>query len=125
MEIERPSLPVLLFREVVRPLYFFIIFTLCVWAFEAYYYYCLVILVTSILGIVINLYQTYNMNNKIYSMAYYETEVNVLREGSVVKTSSKDLVPSDIVFLKDPIKIPFDAIILEGSALLNECALTG
>ncbi len=35
------------------------------------------------------------------------------------------MVPGDIVFLKDPIKIPFEGIILEGSALINECALTG
>lgn len=39
--------------------------------------------------------------------------------------SSLDLVPGDIVFLKKPIKIPFEGIILEGSALINECALTG
>lgn len=58
-------------------------------------------------------------------MAYYETEVNVLRSDAVVKISSKDVVPGDIVFLNSPIKIPFDAVILEGSALINECALTG
>lgn len=39
--------------------------------------------------------------------------------------SSLDLVPGDVVFLKKPIKIPFEGIILEGSALINECALTG
>lgn len=39
--------------------------------------------------------------------------------------SSLDVSPGDIVFLKDPIKIPFEGIILEGSALINECALTG
>jgi P-type E1-E2 ATPase len=34
-------------------------------------------------------------------------------------------VPGDIVFLKEPIKIPFDGVLLEGSVLINECALTG
>ena len=34
-------------------------------------------------------------------------------------------MPGDIVFLKEAIKIPFEGIILEGSALINECALTG
>lgn len=63
-------------------------------------------------GIVINLYQTYTLNNKIYEMAYYEIEVNVLRNDKVVKISSMNVVPGDIVFLNDPIKIPFDAIIL-------------
>lgn len=45
-------------------------------------------------------------------MAYYETDVNVLREDKVVKISSKDVVPSDIVFLKNPLSIPFDGVIL-------------
>ena len=52
-------------------------------------------------------------------MAYYEVDVHVLRNDKVVKISSKDIVPSDIVFLKDPINIPFDAIVLEGSTLIN------
>jgi magnesium-transporting ATPase (P-type) len=37
--------------------------------------------------------------------------VNVLREKKVINISSKDIVPGDIVFLKDPIKIPFDGIV--------------
>lgn len=51
--------------------------------------------------------------------------MNVLRNGEVVQISSIDIVPGDIVFLKDPVKIPFEGIIIEGSALINECALTG
>lgn len=58
-------------------------------------------------------------------MAYYEVTLNVLRGSKVVQISSVDVVPGDIVFLKDPIKIPFEGVILEGSALINECALTG
>lgn len=45
-------------------------------------------------------------------MAYYEVNVNVLRQDKVVNISSKDVVPSDIVFLKDPLNIPFDGVIL-------------
>lgn len=51
--------------------------------------------------------------------------VKVLREGKVESISSIDVVPGDIVFLKEAIKIPFEGVILEGSALINECALTG
>jgi P-type E1-E2 ATPase len=58
-------------------------------------------------------------------MAYYDIPLNVLRENAVVQISSVDVVPGDIVFLKDPIKLPFEGVILEGSALINECALTG
>jgi P-type E1-E2 ATPase len=58
-------------------------------------------------------------------MAYYDIPINVLRSDNVIQISSVEVVPGDIVFLKDPIKIPFEGIILEGSALINECALTG
>lgn len=49
----------------------------------------------------------------------------VLREDEVLRLSSKDVVPGDIVFFRQPIKVPFDAVILDGSCLVNECALTG
>ncbi len=58
-------------------------------------------------------------------MAYYEVPLHALREDKVIEISSLDVVPGDVVFLKKPIKIPFEGIILEGSALINECALTG
>ena len=45
-------------------------------------------------------------------MAYYDIPVNVLRENTVLQISSVDIVPGDIVFLKDAIKLPFEAIIL-------------
>ena len=127
--IDRPSLSVLFFREIVQPLYFFIIFSLILWMVQEYFYYCGAIFITTAVGIVVNLYQTYHNNNKIHSMAYYEIHVDVLKkvdgQTKMVNMSSKDVVPGDVVFLKEAIKIPFDAIILEGSALINECSLTG
>ena len=95
------------------------------WGIDDYRIYCAVIFVTTLIGIVINLYETYQTNKKIHEMAYYETEINVLREDTVLKMSSKDVVPGDIIFFKKAMKIPFDCILLEGSCLINECALTG
>ena len=43
----------------------------------------------------------------------------------MVNLSSKDVVPGDIVFFKKAMKIPFDCILVEGSCLVNESALTG
>ena len=78
-----------------------------------------------VVGVAINLYETYQTNKKIFEMAYYETNINVLREGRVQEITSKDVVPGDIAFFKNSMKIPFDCILLEGSCLVNECALTG
>lgn len=103
----------------------FIVFSVALWYYEEYIYYASVILGTSTISIAINLYQIRQLNEKIFHMAYYDIKVNVLRDNEIVQISSVDVVPGDIVFLKDNIKIPFEGIILEGSALINECALTG
>lgn len=52
-------------------------------------------------------------------MAFYTIPANVLRNGDVVNMSSFEVVPGDVVFLKDPVKLPFEGIIMEGSALIN------
>jgi magnesium-transporting ATPase (P-type) len=77
-----------------------------------YYYYAGIILFTSSVAIIVNLIQMVQLNKKIFDMAYYEVKVDALRNGEVVEVSSLDLVPGDIVFLKKPIKIPFEGIIL-------------
>lgn len=51
--------------------------------------------------------------------------MNVLRGDQVITVSSVNIVPGDIVFIKKAEKVPFDGVLLEGSALINECALTG
>lgn len=52
-------------------------------------------------------------------MAYYETDVNILRDGKIQNKSSREIVPGDIVFLREAIKIPFDGILIQGSILVN------
>ena len=119
MVIERPNIFVLFAREVFRPLYLFIVFSVSLWYYEKYIYYASVIAGTSILSIAINLYQVRQLNEKIFHMAYYDIPVNVLRGNTVTQMSSVEVVPGDVVFLKDPIKLPFEGVILEGSALIN------
>lgn len=58
-------------------------------------------------------------------MAYYEIRLNVLREGKVANISSLEIVPGDVVFVDQNIKIPFEGVLMEGELLVNECALTG
>jgi cation-transporting ATPase 13A3/4/5 len=57
--------------EVFRPLYIFIIFSLLLWTYEEYFYYCIMIFVTAAFGIGTSLVQTYRINKRIYEMAYF------------------------------------------------------
>jgi cation-transporting ATPase 13A2 len=85
----------------------FLFFSVALWFYEEYYYYAGIILLTSSVAIIVNLVQMVQLNTKIFHMAYYEVKVHALREGTVKEVSSLDLVPGDVVFLKNPIKIPF------------------
>ncbi|MEK7597765.1 MAG: cation-translocating P-type ATPase [Patescibacteria group bacterium] len=54
------------------------------------------------------------------------TKVRVIRDGKQVEVDSKYLVPGDVVFLEEGVKIPADAKVIETINLeVNESALTG
>ena len=76
-------------------------------------------------GIYITINEVMTANDQLFKMAYYEINLNVLREGRVLNISSLDIVPGDVVFVDQAIKIPFEGVLLEGELLINECALTG
>ena len=108
MIVLRPSYIDLIFKEILRPLYLFLIFSIAFWIWALkYYYFAAVLFIISTIGLVGSLYQMIKINDRIFSMAYQDTQVNVLREGKIEVSSSIDVVPGDIVFLKDQIKVPF------------------
>jgi cation-transporting ATPase 13A2 len=119
MILESKGIFDLFLTEVVRPLYFFIVMSCVLWSLEQYWSYGMLIFVTALGGILTNLYQTYKLNQKIHEMAYYETNVNVLRNGMISEISSKYIVPGDVVFIKNSMKMPFDGVLLQGSVLMN------
>lgn len=59
------------------------------------------------------------------NLAYYECEVNVKRDGGFKKVLSNELMPGDIIEVPQQKKMPCDAIMLEGTAVVNEAMLTG
>jgi len=71
MQLDFPSVPMLFFQEVMRPLYLFILFSCSLWVYEKYYYFSGVIFVTALVGILTSLYQTYQNNKKMHEMAYH------------------------------------------------------
>ena len=62
---------ILFVKEVMRPLYLFIIFSTTLWFYQLYVYYAGIIVFTAAIGIIVNLIQTYKLNKKIHEMAYY------------------------------------------------------
>lgn len=84
-------------------------------------------LFVSIYGELHTIYSNLVMLNE---MAFFETQINVLRkdengEGRWIETSSLELVPGDIIEMKQGTKLPCDAIMLNGESVINEAMLTG
>ncbi len=54
------------------------------------------------------------------------TKVRVIRDGKEVQLDSKDLVPGDVVYLEEGVKVSADGVVIETLNLeVNEAALTG
>jgi cation-transporting ATPase 13A3/4/5 len=71
MVIHQSSPLELLVRELLRPLYLFLLFSVGLWFYEKYFYYAGIILFTSSVAIIVNLIQMVHLNAKIFNMAYY------------------------------------------------------
>ncbi|SPQ98242.1 unnamed protein product (mitochondrion) [Plasmodiophora brassicae] len=59
------------------------------------------------------------------AMARQESDSHVLRGGSWRRVNSTLLVPGDIVSLLDVRVIPFDGVVIDGTCVVDESALTG
>lgn len=125
MVINKPTTWQIFVKEVFRPLYIFLILN---WALQIeiqYYLFCFLIMISTAIGLAMTIIQLRKINDKIYQMAYYEVELDVLRDGQMKKISSFDVVPGDLVFFSKNMRVPFEGVLLEGEMLINECALTG
>ncbi len=96
---------------------------------DDYLAYASVILLFSFISITITLVETVQTRSKLRQMSFYEIPMTVLRpEAGVEKqytVSSADLVPGDIIVIPEDVQMPCDAILLNGSCIMNEAMLTG
>ena len=106
-------------------MYIFLIFNLALQIEIQYYFFCILILISTAIGLAMTIIELRKINDKIFEMAYYEVELDVLRGGEMRKISSFEVVPGDLVFFDRNLRVPFEGVLLEGEMLINECALTG
>lgn len=58
-------------------------------------------------------------------MAHYECKITARRNNVEVKISSNELLPGDIMVVPNNCLMPCDAVLMTGSAIVNESMLTG
>ncbi|MEI6532520.1 MAG: cation-translocating P-type ATPase [Candidatus Roizmanbacteria bacterium] len=79
------------------------------------------------LNALFGLYQEWKASEAIASLKEISiTKVRVIRDSKEIEIISTELVPGDVVYLEEGVKVPADGIILEGLNLeINESTLTG
>jgi len=105
------------------------VYSIIIWALDDYVLYAIIIVVFSAASIALTLYETIQTRNKLRDMSYYEIPVNVYRivdgEAQKFTINSSELVPGDLIEIPEAVLMPCDAILLNGSCIMNESMLTG
>lgn len=120
----------LLIEECLHPFFVFQFFSWCLWYYNNYYIYATCILFTTGISLIVELLDIKANLQTLKQMVDYHWKIKVVRklndnEEVVKEVSSDDLVPGDIIFVPEGIKMPCDAILLSGASIVNEAMLTG
>ncbi|XP_060550412.1 probable cation-transporting ATPase 13A5 isoform X1 [Pantherophis guttatus] len=129
IEIEIRPVWKLLFKEILNPFYVFQAFTLTLWFTQGYVEYSSAIVILSVISIGLTIYDLRQQSIKLHNLVKEHNQVQVTvwtkDEGSSTMESCH-LVPGDLLLLEGQrFSLPCDAILLEGSCVVNEGMLTG
>ncbi|KAF3426213.1 hypothetical protein E2986_01905 [Frieseomelitta varia] len=123
------SIITLLCLEVLNPFYVFQLFSFCLWVADNYYYYAMVILTMSSIGIIMAVFQTRRNQHNLRSTVHSSDVATVIRDratGQTATVPAEKLVPGDILIIPSHgCLMPCDAVLLTGNCILNESMLTG
>nr|XP_060623234.1 probable cation-transporting ATPase 13A5 [Anolis sagrei ordinatus] len=129
IEIEIQPIWKLLFKEILNPFYVFQAFTLALWLAQGYIEYSISIIIMSIISISLTVYdlrrQSINLHNLVKEHNKVQVTVWTKAKGEH-QSESCNLVPGDVLLLEgQKHSLPCDAILLEGSCVVDEGMLTG
>lgn len=141
LDIKVDSLFSLFIKEVTDPFYIFQVLSIILWLNNHYVNYAIVIIITTIISLVVSVYDTWQNLLSIQKMAKYSCPVQVYRrsknkssftqdceaeEKLNLTVSSVELVPGDLLELpEDGLALPCDMILVNGTVIVNESMLTG
>eukprot|EP00943_MAST-04B_sp_MAST-4B-sp1_P008865 g8865.t1 len=141
---KRPYLNVL-FGQLLSPFFIFQVFCVSLWALDEYWYYSLVTLAMILIFEMTVSIQRYRGFQEMEQMLKDPYKVCVYRNNSWIEISSHHILPGDLIDVKKTFfnknnksddnvptddknnskTFPCDAILLNGSVLVNEAMLTG
>ncbi|XP_032705856.1 probable cation-transporting ATPase 13A5, partial [Lontra canadensis] len=128
IEVEIQPIWKLLAKQVLNPFYVFQAFTLTLWLSQGYVEYSVAIIILSVLSIVLSVYDLRQQSVKLHNLVedHNKVQVTVTVKGTgLQELESRLLVPGDTLILPGKFSLPCDAILIDGSCVVNEGMLTG
>ncbi|EGZ11612.1 hypothetical protein PHYSODRAFT_376404, partial [Phytophthora sojae] len=122
--IEKPRIPVLLFRKLVAPFYIFQVISAVIWFIEEYTVYAIIIICLSALSITNEIYVEVSNSNRLRSLVRSDHRIPVVRSGVRAEVHESELVPGDIVEVNEG-PVCADILLLSGLCVADEASLTG
>ncbi|XP_058517280.1 probable cation-transporting ATPase 13A5 [Ochotona princeps] len=128
IEVEIQPIWKLLVKQVLNPFYVFQAFTLTLWLCQGYIEYSVAIIILTIISIALSVYDLRQQSVKLHSLVEEHNKVQVtiiVKDKGLQQLESRLLVPGDILTLPGKFSLPCDAILIDGSCVVNEGMLTG
>ncbi|XP_069068854.1 probable cation-transporting ATPase 13A4 isoform X1 [Pleurodeles waltl] len=119
----------LLVKEVLNPFYWFQVASISLWLAYAYYEYSFAILTVTIISIFVTVHDLRQQSINLHNLVEVHNRVIVTvcqKDGDCKEIESRHLVPGDVFLLpRQKLYIPCDAILINGSCIVDEGMLTG
>ncbi|KAF4020878.1 hypothetical protein G4228_012424, partial [Cervus hanglu yarkandensis] len=128
IEVEIQPIWKLLVKQVLNPFYVFQVFTLTLWLCQGYIEYSVAIIILSVLSIALSVYDLRQQSVKLHNLVEDHNKVQVkitVKGKGLQELESRLLVPGDVLILPGKLSLPCDAVLLDGSCVVNEGMLTG
>ncbi|XP_036895871.1 probable cation-transporting ATPase 13A5 isoform X1 [Sturnira hondurensis] len=128
IEVEIQPIWKLLVKQVLNPFYVFQAFTLTLWLSQGYIEYSVAIIILTVLSIVLSVYDLRQQSVKLHNLVEDHNKVQVtitVKGKGLQELESHLLVPGDVLILPGKFSLPCDAVLIEGSCVVNEGMLTG
>ncbi|XP_066891445.1 probable cation-transporting ATPase 13A4 isoform X2 [Kogia breviceps] len=129
IDVEITPIWKLLIKEVLNPFYIFQLFSVCLWFSEEYKEYAFAIIIMSIISIALTVYDLREQSVKLHHLVESHNSITVSvceKKAGVQELESRFLVPGDLLILTgNKVQMPCDAILIDGSCVVDEGMLTG
>ncbi|OWZ05391.1 hypothetical protein PHMEG_00022527, partial [Phytophthora megakarya] len=122
--VDKPSIPMLLFRKLIAPFYIFQVISALIWFFEQYTVYAAIIVILSATSITNEIYVEVSNSNRLRSLVKSNCSIHVVRSGTTTQVQESEIVPGDIVAVKEG-PVCADILLLSGLCVADEASLTG